>query len=68
MSYNYSGLVSALANLAGTTTTQPNFVIELPNAIDYGEQRLFRDLDLIATIIVHRKQGDGHHGNKHLRA
>lgn len=49
MSYNYAQFVQELANLAGTTTTQPNFVIELSNAIDYGEQRIFRDLDLISN-------------------
>ncbi len=56
MSYNYTGFVSALANLAGTSTTQPNFVIELPNAIDYGEQRIFRDLDLIVTVTTDASQ------------
>lgn len=56
MSYNYTQFVAELANLAGTTTTQPNFVTELPNAIDYGEQRIFRDLDLIATITTDTSQ------------
>lgn len=56
MAYNYSQFVAALANLAGTSTTQPNFVIELPNAIDYGEQRIFRDLDLITTVTTDASQ------------
>lgn len=56
MSYNYTGFVSALANLVGTTTTQPNFVIELPNAIDYAEQRLFRDLDLVFAQVLDTSQ------------
>lgn len=56
MSYNYTQFVTALANLAGTTTTQPNFVTELPNAIDYGEQRIFTDLDLIATVTTDNSQ------------
>lgn len=56
MSYNYTGYVAALANLAGTATTQPNFQIELSNAIDYGEQRIFRDLDLLATVVVDASQ------------
>lgn len=51
MSYNYTQFVAALANLAGTQQTNPFFVIELPNAIDYAEQRIFRDLDLIATTV-----------------
>lgn len=50
MSLTYSTWLSALANLAGTTTTNPYFLIEVPNAVDYAEQRLYRDLDLISTI------------------
>jgi hypothetical protein len=56
MSYNYTQFVAALANLAGTVSTNPFFVVELPNAIDYGEQRLFRDLDLIATSAIDASQ------------
>jgi hypothetical protein len=56
MSYNYTQFISEVANLAGTTVTQPNFVTELPNAIDYGEQRIFRDLDLIATVATDASQ------------
>lgn len=56
MSYNYTGFVSALANLAGTSTTQPNFQIELPQAIDYAEQRIFRDLDLVFAQVLDTSQ------------
>jgi hypothetical protein len=56
MSFNYTGFVSALANLSGTLTTNPYFQTELPNAIDYAEQRLFRDLDLIVTITTDASQ------------
>ena len=56
MAYNYTQFVTQLANLAGTQATNPFFIIELPNAIDYAEQRLFRDLDLIATIVVDSSQ------------
>ena len=52
MSYNYTQFVASLANLAGTTVTNQFFVLELPSAIDYAEQRIFRDLDLIATVVV----------------
>lgn len=54
MSYNYTQFVAELANLAGTVSNNQFFAIELPNAIDYAEQRLFRDLDLTATEIIQR--------------
>lgn len=56
MSYNYNQLIAQLANLAGTTTTQINFEFEVPHAIDYGEQRIFTDLDLIATVTTDTSQ------------
>lgn len=56
MSYNYTGFVNEMVNLAGTTAANSNFIIELPNAIDYGEQRIFRDLDLIANVVVDTSQ------------
>jgi hypothetical protein len=56
MSYSYPGYVQTLANLAGTSTTQPNFVIELPSAIEYAENRICRDLDLIANDAVDASQ------------
>lgn len=33
-----------------TDETDPNFVIVLPNIIDYAEQRLYRELDLLSTV------------------
>jgi hypothetical protein len=56
MSFNYAGFVSALSNLAGTNSAQPNFQTELPSAIDYAEQRIFRDLDLITTVTEDNSQ------------
>ncbi len=56
MSYNYTQFVAELANLSGTVSTNPYFQIELPNAIDYAEQRLFRDLDLLVTITTDTSQ------------
>jgi hypothetical protein len=56
MSYDYNGFVAQLANLCGTNPTQPNFVIELPAAIDYAEQRLFRDLDPLIMEVTDSTQ------------
>ncbi len=50
MPLTYNTWLAAAANLAGTTTIQPNFVIEAPNAIDFAEQRIFRELDLINNV------------------
>src|SRR5215831_17363983 len=56
MSLTYNSWLTETAALCGTTTTSPNFVIEVPNAIDYAELRLFRDLDLITTITTDATQ------------
>ena len=57
MAMNYSSFVNSLVNLSGAgSATQPNFVIELPNAIDYAEQRIYRELDLIETITTDSTQ------------
>ena len=57
MAMNYTSFVNSLVNLSGAgSATQPNFVIELPNAIDYAEQRIYRELDLIETITTDSTQ------------
>jgi hypothetical protein len=56
LSYNYTGYLNSLANLAGTQTTNAFFVIEVPNAIDYAEQRIFRDLDLLIQVTTDSSQ------------
>lgn len=56
MSYNYTGYLAAIANLAGTTTANPYLLTELPNAIDYAEQRMYRELDLLSTITTDSTQ------------
>lgn len=56
MSLTYSQFQTEVANLAGTLVTNPAFVTELPSAIDYAEQRLYRDLDLLATIVTDASQ------------
>lgn len=56
MSFNYTGYLNSLANLAGTQTTNPFFIIEAPSAIEYAENRIYRDLDLITTIATDSTQ------------
>jgi hypothetical protein len=52
MSYNYSQFVVALANMLVIPTTDPNYQTVLPNIIDDSEQRLYRELDLLDTVVV----------------
>lgn len=59
MSLTYTTFIQQLFNLIaanstanGATTTDPNLLIEVPGIIDYGEQRLYRELDLIGTRIT----------------
>lgn len=50
MAYTYATWITALANELVTDPTDPNFVTFLPTAIDYAEQRLYRELDLLNTV------------------
>lgn len=50
MSYTYSSWVTALANEIVVISTDPNFVGILPSCIDYAEQRLYSELDLLDTV------------------
>lgn len=49
MSLNYTSLQNSLANLMVVGVTDPNFLTDFPNIIDYAEQRIYRELDLLAT-------------------
>ena len=51
MSYTYTSFVTALANMLVVPATQPEFLIAVPSIIDDSEQRSYRDLDLLTTII-----------------
>lgn len=51
MSLTYSSFVSSLANLLVIPPTDANFQIVLPNIIDDAEQRIYRELDLLATVV-----------------
>lgn len=52
MSYNYSQYVATLQSLlvAQDTQGQANLNAMLPNIIDYAEQRIYRELDLLTTV------------------
>ena len=52
MSLDYSSYVTTLANLAPVPSTDPGFTTDLPSIIDDAEQRLYRDLQLLNTVVV----------------
>lgn len=53
MSYNYSQFVTNLANMLQIDPpTDPNYQTALPTIIDDAEQRLYRELDLLNTILI----------------
>jgi len=51
MSYNYSQYVSDLAVLLVVPSNDPNFMAILPNIIDDAEQRIYRELNLLGTVV-----------------
>lgn len=51
MAYNYTQFVAYLANTLVVSSTQANFQTELPIIIDIAEQRCYRDLQLLDTIV-----------------
>lgn len=50
MSLTYSQWVAELANLCVIDATDADFLSNLPSCIDYAEQRLYRELDLLSTV------------------
>lgn len=52
MGYTYAEYQSALAELMVTSIADPDFVAILPSIIDYAEQRLYRELDVLAATSV----------------
>lgn len=46
----YATYKTALATLSVTSETDPNWLAILPDAIDYAELRIYRDLDLLSTV------------------
>lgn len=51
MSYNYTQYVTTLANTLVVPSDMVEFQTELPRIIDDAEQRCYRDLDLLSTIV-----------------
>lgn len=51
MSYTYAQYVANLANALVIPPTDANFLAFIPTIIDDGEQRLYRELDLLSTIV-----------------
>ena len=51
MSYTYASTVSSLANMLVIDPTNAEFLAMIPNAIDDAEQRIYRELDLLSTIV-----------------
>lgn len=51
MALTYNSFVTDLANLIVVPVTDPGYITALPNIIDDAEQRIYRELDLIDTII-----------------
>lgn len=47
---NYTDFVATIANLTVISPTETNFVQILPQGIAYGEDRLYRELDLLSTV------------------
>lgn len=50
MSYTYTSWVQALSNEIVVQSTDPNFVGILPSCIDYSENRIYSELDLLTTV------------------
>jgi hypothetical protein len=50
---NYTTYVNTLVSLHSfTTSSNADFSVWVPNAIDYAEQRMYRELDLLATRVT----------------
>ncbi len=52
MSLTYTTYVEQLQTLVASTAPDPYFDTILPGCIDYAEQRIYRELDLLQTITV----------------
>jgi len=51
MAYTYSSWQNALSILMVQATSDSNFQGILPSIIDYAEQRIYRELDLLSTVV-----------------
>lgn len=48
----YNTFVTSLANMITVPSTDPGYVTALPNIIDDAEQRIYRELDLLSTMVT----------------
>ena len=51
MSYTYSTFVTYLSTETVIPQTDPNFIAIVPLCIDYAEQRVYRELNLLNTVV-----------------
>ncbi len=51
MALTYTTFVTSLANMMPVEPTDENYLVVLPNIIDDAEQRIYRELDLLSTIV-----------------
>jgi hypothetical protein len=51
MSYTYTTYVDELVRLTVTGTPDADFTSNLPSVIDYAENRIYRELNLLATVV-----------------
>lgn len=51
MAMTYASWLTTVANYAVVPETDPNFLQAAPSFIAYAEGRLYRDLDLLATVV-----------------
>lgn len=52
MSLAYTTWLNSFATMLVATTSDPNFTTIVPDAIDYAEQRMYRELDLVNTRVL----------------
>jgi hypothetical protein len=52
MATTYTSWLSQFSNLLAVDPADPNFLVMKDSAIDYAEQRLYRELDLLATRVA----------------
>lgn len=53
---NYTSYVASLANLMATDPATPEFQIFLPDCIAYAEDRIYREIDLLNTVVANSTQ------------
>lgn len=52
MALDYTSYTNQIANLLVIPSTEANFTTMLPGMIDYAEQRIYRDLNLLETTVT----------------